>query len=137
MTNPTSQKVVQELVGRITTLSRLLSRLSDPCKPIFTLLRKKKNLRWDVECTTAFEQLKKQLTHLPILSAPQPGEILHLYLFVSKYTINVVLFRDDESKKRLIYYVSKALLGPESRYAPLEQLVLALLLAAQKLHPYF
>lgn len=84
-----------------------------------------------------FEQLKKQLTHLPILLAPQPGEILHLYLFVSKYAINVVLFRDDESKKRLIYYVSKALLSLESRYAPLEQLVLALLVAAQKLRPYF
>lgn len=35
------------------------------------------------------------------------------------------------------FYVSKALLGPKPRYALLEQLILALLIVARKLHPYF
>lgn len=90
-------------------------------------------MRWDTECTVAFEQL----AHPLVLLTPKSGEILHTYLFISKYVVSAVLFRNDESQERLIFYVSKALLGLESSYASLEQLVLALLIAARKLCPYF
>ena len=36
-----------------------------------------------------------------------------------------------------MYYVSRALQGPETRYSPAEKLVLALVHAARKLRPYF
>lgn len=55
MTIPTSQKEVQELIRKIVALSRFLSWLSDQRKPIFVVLRRKKSLRWDIECTAAFE----------------------------------------------------------------------------------
>lgn len=55
MTIPTSQKEVQELIRKIVALSRFLSWLSDRRKPIFVVLRRKKSLRWDIECTAAFE----------------------------------------------------------------------------------
>ena len=106
-------------------LSHFLFQLSDQCKPIFTLLRKKKNLCWDDKCTTTFEQLM----HPPVLSTPLPGKTLHVYLFVSKYVVNTVTFRNDKNQEKPIYNVSKALLDPELRYTPLEQPILALLIA--------
>ncbi|MCV5005104.1 hypothetical protein OFM39_36155, partial [Escherichia coli] len=36
-----------------------------------------------------------------------------------------------------VYYVSKALLDPETRYTEIEKLILALATAAKKLRPYF
>lgn len=62
---------------------------------------------------------------------------MHVYLSISKYAVSTVLFGNDESQEKPIYYVSKALLGPESRHSLLEQLVLALLVVVQKWHPYF
>lgn len=38
---PTTQKEVQELVGRLIVLSHFISRLIDRYKPIFTLLKRK------------------------------------------------------------------------------------------------
>lgn len=58
----------------------------------FFVLRRKKSLQWDVECTATFEQLKEQLIHPLILLAPKLEEILHIYLSISKYAVNVVLF---------------------------------------------
>lgn len=41
MKAPTTQKEVQELVGRLIALSNFISRLTDRYKPIFTLLKRK------------------------------------------------------------------------------------------------
>lgn len=49
----------------------------------------------------------------------------------------VMLFWDDQNKKKPIYYVRKTLLESELRYTHLEQLTLALLVTAWKLWPYF
>ena len=49
-----------------------------------------------------------------ILSSPQTGEQLYMYLAVSDYAVSVVLFchiRDKE--QRLVYYVSKAMVDAE------------------------
>ena len=44
---------------------------------------------------------------------------------------------EEASKQLPIYYVSKALLDAETRYSHLEKLVLALIVPARKLQPYF
>ena len=48
-----------------------------------------------------------------------------------------VLVREDKGAQRPIYYVSRALQGPETRYTPAEKLVLTLVHTARKLRPYF
>lgn len=93
MTILTSQKEVQELIRRIVALSYFLSWLSDRHKPIFVVLRRKKSLWWDTECTATFEQLKEQLAHPPILLVLKPGEILHIYLSISKYMVSSVVLK--------------------------------------------
>ena len=47
--------------------------------------------------------------HPPILSTPLPGKTLHVYLFVSKYAVSTVTFRNDKNQEKPIYNVSKAL----------------------------
>ncbi|PKA46737.1 hypothetical protein AXF42_Ash021399 [Apostasia shenzhenica] len=72
-----------------------------------------------------------------MLAAPRAGEILSLYLGVSNAAVSVVLVNDDEGIQRSIFYVIHILLDTETRYPTLEKLALALLMVAQKLHPYF
>ena len=65
------------------------------------------------------------------------GEVLLLYLAVSKHAVSTVVAREEGTKQLPIYYVSKALLDAETRYSHLEKLALALMDAARKLRPYF
>ena len=72
----------------------------------------------------------------PILTAPDPREDLYMYLSVSKHAKSAVLLR-DRGVQQPIYYISKTLVDAETRYLPLEKLVLALVHATRKLLHYF
>ena len=61
-----------------------------------------------------------------------------MYLVVSYYDVNVVMFHQIWDKnQRLVYYVSKAMVGVETQYSQVEQTILALKDVAQKFRPYF
>ncbi|XP_013607927.1 PREDICTED: uncharacterized protein LOC106314631 [Brassica oleracea var. oleracea] len=51
--------------------------------------------------------------------------------------MSAVLVHEEKNKQLPIYYVSKALLDAETCYSHLENLALALIVAARKLRPYF
>nr|XP_027122134.1 uncharacterized protein LOC113739086 [Coffea arabica] len=70
-------------------------------------------------------------------TAPDLGETLFLYLSACNEAVSAVLVREDGGAQRPVYYVSRALQGPETRYTPAEKLVPALVHAARKLRPYF
>ena len=82
--------------------------------------------------------IKQYLTELPILVNPEAGNTLYLYLEVSKVSISATLFKENENQKqRPIFFVSKSLFEPETRYTRLKQAAPALCVAVKKLHPYF
>ena len=88
------------------------------------------------ECERAFQDLKEYLVRAPMLTAPELEKDLFMYLSVSKHAVSAVLLRDQRVQQP-IYYVSKTLFDTETRYLPLEKLVLALVHATRKLHHYF
>lgn len=59
-----------------------------------------------------------------------------MYLSMSNHTVSAVLLRDREVQQP-VYYISKTLVDVETRYLPLEKLVLALVHATRKLLHYF
>ena len=61
-----------------------------------------------------------------------------MYLAVSDYTVNVILFQHIQDKEqRFIYYVRKVMLDVETRYFRKEYTALALKNVSQKLYLYF
>ena len=135
MTSPSGIKEVQSLTGRISALSRFVSRASDKCQPFFQVL--KKAFQWDTKYEEAFSTLKTYLSSPPILVSPIEGELLTLYLAVSDFSTSAVLVRDKERVQHPVYYYSQALRGEEERCPKMEKLILALVTAARKLRPYF
>ena len=71
-----------------------------------------------------------------MLLALEPDEDLFMYLSVSEHAVSVVLLR-DQGVQQPIYYVNKTLVDAETKYFPLEKLVLALVHATRKLPYYF
>ena len=133
---PSNPKEVQKLTGMLAALNQFIFRFVDRCRPFYQLLKKWKGFRWDEECDAAFRDLKDYLTKAPVLTALEPGEDLFMYLLVSEHAVSVVLLR-DQGVQRPVYYISKTLVDAETRYLPLEKLVLALLHATRKLPQYF
>jgi hypothetical protein len=89
MQAPCTTKQLKQLTGRIAALNRFISQSTDKCLPFFKILRK--TFVWSDECEEAFGQLKEYLVYPPLLSSPEEGEILYLYLEVSPSTISLVL----------------------------------------------
>ena len=85
----------------------------------------------------AFQELKRYLSHPPIMSSPIVDEVLFAYLAVALYAISLVLIRVDNGIQRPVYYVSKSLNETEVRYLPLEKMILAVVHATRKLPYYF
>ena len=71
-----------------------------------------------------------------MLTAPESGEDLFMYLSVTDHVVSFVLLR-DRGVQQPVYYISKTLIDAEMRYLPLEKLVLALVHTTRKLPHYF
>ncbi|XP_019199712.1 PREDICTED: uncharacterized protein LOC109193303 [Ipomoea nil] len=135
---PTTVREVQQLTGRLAALSRFLSKLAERALPFFKVLRKVNGFVWDDEFRAAFDELKEYLMSPIVLSKPELGEELDVYLAVSDRAVSAVVCRtDSEGVHRPVYYVSHALHGPELCYSRLEKIVYALYTAAKKLARYF
>ena len=66
-----------------------------------------------------------------------PRGYLVLYLAVSEAAVSAVLIRLEGNTELPFFYISRALLDPETRYPNTEKIALALIVVACKLCPYF
>ena len=104
MVSPRTVKEVQKLTGRIAALNRFVFRVTDKCLPFFKTL--KQAFAWTDECEAAFQELKRYLSNLPLLSPSKGRE--NLYLAVSITVVSPALIREEAKKQLLVYYVSQA-----------------------------
>nr|GEU81560.1 reverse transcriptase domain-containing protein [Tanacetum cinerariifolium] len=102
----------------------------------FRTLRKS-DFHWTTEAEQAFQQLKQHLSELPLLVAPKPQEELIMYLSATYGAISAVLMTERGACQTPIYFISRALQGPELNYSPMKKLVLSLIFAAKRLRRYF
>ncbi|XP_035843928.1 uncharacterized protein LOC118490408 [Helianthus annuus] len=140
MPSPATVKEMQRLAGRLAALNRFLANHAAKSYPFISTLRncgKKTPFQWTPEAEAAFKQMKEYLIQLPTLTAPKEKEPLILYLLAAEVAVGAVLMVERENIQTPIYYISKMLTGPETRYSMIEKLVLALVHASRRLRMYF
>jgi hypothetical protein len=124
-------------------LSHFISRLGEKGLPFFKLLEASEKFIWTEEADVAFAQLKAFLTSPPVLTAPQPNEVLLLYIAATDRIISTVLVVEREEPshvykvQRSVYYISEVLNESKTRYLPIQKLIYAILIAFRKLKHYF
>ncbi|GJU88527.1 reverse transcriptase domain-containing protein [Tanacetum coccineum] len=121
----TEQEVSIQIRRKVTTLHQNSKKCT-----------KKSDFQWTTKAETAFQQMKKSIAELPMMAAPQEKEELIIYLAAAKEAISAVLMTERDGKQIPIYFVSRALRGPEINYTPMEKLVLALVSASKRLKRY-
>ena len=137
MRSPTSVKAVQRFIGHLTTISRFLPKLAEQTQSIIQLLKKSAKFTWNDDCEQIFQKLKTNLTSPPILHKPDTHTPLLVYITATDHTISVALLQDVSGTQHTVYFVSRTLQDPETRYQMVEKLALSLVHAAYRLCPYF
>ena len=90
-----------------------------------------------------FAQLKAFLTSPPVLTAPQPNEVLLLYIAATDRVISTVLVVEREEPghvykvQRPVYFISEVLNESKTKYPQIQKLIYAILITSRKLKQYF
>jgi hypothetical protein len=121
-------------------LSRFISRLGEKGLPFYRLLEKHERFS---EAQEALDKLKATLTHAPILTPPQDGEPLYLYVTATTQVVSAVIVveRSEDGHalpvQRPVYYISEVLSETKARYPQVQKLLYAVVHARCKLRHYF
>jgi hypothetical protein len=124
-------------------LSRFISWLGKKGFPLYRLLKKHERFSWTVKAQEALDKLKAILAHAPILTPPQGGEPLYLYVAATTQVVSAVIVveRTEEGHtlpvQRPVYYVSEVLSETKARYPQIQKLLYVVVLARHKLRHYF
>ena len=133
MRSPTIIKEVQRLIGRLTAISRFLPKLAEQTQPIVQLLKKFARFTWTEDCEQNFQKLKTTLTSPPILHKSDTRQPLLVYITATDHTVSVALVQDIEGTQHPVYFFSRTLHEPETRYQMVEKLALSLVHATCRL----
>ncbi|GKB66000.1 reverse transcriptase domain-containing protein [Tanacetum coccineum] len=110
MQSPRTLKEMQSLSGKLAALNHFLSQSAERALPFFDTLKNitkenKDDFRWTEAEEQAFQELKKLIMELPMLTTPNPKEILYIYLAASGEAVSGVLMADRWGKQIPIRYV--------------------------------
>ncbi|RDY02803.1 Retrovirus-related Pol polyprotein from transposon 17.6, partial [Mucuna pruriens] len=137
MRSPRSVKEVQQFMGKITALSRFISKVVETAIPLFATLKKGGKFTWMDECEEAFLRLKAMMATPPMLIRPRPRTPLYLYISVSDAAVSSALIQEEGGEQQPVYFTSKVLQGAERRYQKIEKAALVVVVASRRLRRYF
>jgi len=123
-------KELRGLQGKLSYIRRFIVNMSSRYQPFTRLMKKGVSFVWNDAYQKAFEDVKAYLTKPPVLASPISEKIFLLYVRVMDHSLGVLLAqKNEEGAKQAIYYLSRTLIGAESRYNPVKKEYLALVFA--------
>jgi hypothetical protein len=129
---PQTVKEVRSFLGLARYYQRFIENFSKIAKPLTSLLEKGVDFSWTNERQMAFNELKKRLTTVPVLTLPDQSKRFIVYCDASKDGLGCVLMQEG----RVIAYTSWQLRRHELNY-PTHDLELAAVVHALKIWRHY
>jgi hypothetical protein len=124
-------------------LNRFILRLGELALPFFKLLKRHDKFQWTEEAKQALQDPKHHLQLPPILTDPQPGENLLLYIAATTHSISTTIMveRQEEGHafgvQQPLHFISKVLSESKVCYPTILKLLYGILITSRKLHHYY
>eukprot|EP00253_Pinus_taeda_P021386 PITA_21386 len=132
---PNCQKDVRSFLGFTGYYRRFIENFTKIESPLFKLLTKDCEFKWDPDCQSAFEALKTRISEAPILRGPNWKLPFHISTDAPDTALGAVLGQKD-LVPYAIYYTSKNLTPTELNYTVTEKEFLAVVHAINKFRHY-
>ena len=94
---PTDLKHIQKLAGCVVALSRFISRLGEKALPLYHLLRCTEHFVWTNTAAAGLDEIKTLLASIPVLTAPNTGKPMLLYIAATHQVVSAVLVVEREA----------------------------------------
>ena len=141
---PKTRKQLRGFLGLVNFYRKFTQNYAAICAPLYKLTEKDSTFVWNEQCQNAFDKLKNNLIHAPILALPQfnTEEDFILTTDVSGCAIGFIMSQYQKDLKtnkmieRVIYYGSKNLKPSERKYGSTHLEILGAAYAVQKLDVY-
>ena len=144
--SPESVKEVRSFLGAVGYFRKMIPRFADISAPLIALTKKYARFKWTPECQKAFEDLKAQLTVVPLLAHADPRASYRLYTDASSFAVGACLCQKAEDgetwvpgipNEKPIYFLSHKLPDSKARALDVAQKELyAMVYALDKLHHF-
>ena len=115
-----------------TYLAKFIPNYSQVAAPLRVLLEKDTEWHWSHPQETSFQELKRLITHSPVLKFFDPHKPTTISVDASSKGIGAVLLQEDNP----IAYASKSLTTCQRNYAQIEKEMLAIVFGCTKFHDY-
>ena len=112
---PNCQRDVRSFLGFNGYYRRFIENFTKIASPLFKLLTKDCEFKWDPDCQSAFETLKTRISEAPILRGPNWKLPFHISTDASDTALGAVLGQED-IVPYAIYYINKNLTPTELNY---------------------
>ncbi|XP_046863284.1 uncharacterized protein K02A2.6-like [Xenia sp. Carnegie-2017] len=134
---PQNVSDVRRFLGMVNQLGKFIPNLSEKTKPIRDLLSTKNEFQWGGAQQKAFEDMKTELSSVPVLAYYDPTKRTVLAADASSYSIGAVLWQlNKKGEKKPVAYASRSMTTTEERYAQIEKEALATTWACEKFNDY-
>ena len=96
-------------------LSRFISRLGEKALPLYRLLQRTEHFVWTDAAAAGLDEIKTLLASNPVLTVPNIGEPMLLYIAATHQVVSAVLIVEREADghkfplQKPVYYVSTVL----------------------------
>ncbi|WVZ63688.1 hypothetical protein U9M48_013301 [Paspalum notatum var. saurae] len=125
-------KAIRSFLGLAGYYRCFIEGFSKTAKPMTALLEKNAKFKWTPERQEAFEELKKRLTMVPVLTFPDMHKPFSVYCDASRLGLGCVLMQEG----KVIAYASRQLRDHEKNY-PTHDLDLAAVVYALKIWRHY
>eukprot|EP00253_Pinus_taeda_P031339 PITA_31339 len=132
---PNCQRYVRSFLGFTRYYRIFIENFTKITYPLFKLLTKDCEFKWDPDFQSAFETLKTRISEAPILRGPNWKLPFHISTDASDKALGAVLGQKD-LVPYAIYYTSKSLTSTELNYTVTEKEFLAVFHATNKFRHY-
>ena len=132
MAPPTNKRELQAFLGLATYMGPFTSDLSTLTAPLPELVKENSLFDWNSTHQQAFDAIKNAINAEAALAYHDPTKEVTLQVDASSTGLGAALLQD----KKPIAFASKALTDTESRYANIEQELLAVVYGCERFHTY-
>ena len=121
MEQPTDVGDIRRFISKTNQLGKISPKLATITKPLRDLLSKQNQWTWGQSQAHAFEEVKREHSHTPVLALYVPNLETTVSAIASSFGLGTVLLQRHDETMRPVAYASRAMTATEQRYFQIDK----------------